>query len=117
MTSSTRTGRQLTDEVLQSAGQAVDATRGLAHDTADKVRDLRRDIEPAVDQWSSRVHDAAQRGLDALAHGSARARDSFVRGTDAAGRMVADQPMKSVLVAAAVGAAITALILVAARRR
>ncbi len=117
MTNSTRTGRQLTDEVLQSAGQAVDATRGLASDTADKVRGLRRDIEPAVDQWTGRVHDAAQRGLDALAQGSSRARESFFRGADAAGRVVADQPVKAVLVAAAVGAAVTALILVAARRR
>lgn len=112
-----RQGRQLTDEVLQSAGEAVDATRGLASDTAEKVRDLRRDIEPSVDQWSSRIHAAAQHGLDAIAHSSARARDSISRSAETAGRLVAEQPMKSVLVAAAVGAAVTALILMASRRR
>ncbi len=119
--SKSSTARQLGDEVMQSAEQAVDATRDLASEAAnkasDKVHELRREVEPSLEQWTARLQTAAQRGLEAAIQSTDKARESMQRGVNVAGQYVADQPVKSVLIAAAAGAVITALIISASRRR
>jgi ElaB/YqjD/DUF883 family membrane-anchored ribosome-binding protein len=83
----------------------------------EKVRELRRDAEPAVEQLAARVQQAVQRGLDAASTTSARAQRRLEQAADVTGRYISDQPVRSVLIAAAAGAAITALIVLASRSR
>ena len=116
----TKTPSQLADDARQTANDAIDTTRTYAQNAVnaagEKVRDLRRDVEPTVEQLAARVQQAVQRGLDAASTTSARAQRRLEQAADMTGRYIADQPVRSVLVAAAAGAAITALIVLASRR-
>lgn len=97
------------DEALNTAEDALDSTRQLASQVlgraSEKVRDLR-----------SGAGHLATRGVDAAAEAAAAAQKQLSRYADLTGRYVSQQPVKSVLIAVAAGAAIAALV-VAARRR
>lgn len=120
-TTTSKTAAQLAEEARHTATDAVETTRAYAQNAVnaagEKVRDLRRDMEPAVEQIAARVQQAVQRGLDSATKTGALAQRRFEQAADVTGRYIADQPVRSVLVAAAAGAAITALIVLAARRR
>ncbi|MDR6152288.1 hypothetical protein QF021_000377 [Acidovorax delafieldii] len=70
--------RNLTDDVLQSAQEAVQTTRAAADQSLDKaeasVRALRRQADPAIDDLAARAQDLAARSIDYCAETSARAR-------------------------------------------
>ena len=121
MNTFTKTPAQLADEASQAATEAIDSTRAYAQDAVnsagEKVRNLRDGVEPTVDQIAARVQGAVQRGIEAASKTSARAQRQLEHAADVTGKYIADQPMRSVLVAAAAGAAITALIVLASRRR
>ncbi|ATA53026.1 MULTISPECIES: hypothetical protein [Variovorax] len=116
----TKTPSQLADDVRQTAQEAAETTRAYAQNAVnaagEKVRELRRDAEPGVEQLAARVQQAVQRGLDAASTTSARAHRRIEQAADVTGRYISDQPVRSVLLAAAAGAAITALIVLASRR-
>ena len=115
----TKTASQLADDANKTANDAIDSTRAYAQNAVnaagEKVRDLRREAEPAMEQIAARVQHAVQRGLDAASTTSARAQRRFEQAADVTGKYIADQPVRSVLIAAAAGAAITALIVLASR--
>ena len=111
--------RDASDDALQSAQGAVDATRNYANDALDKagekVRDLRGSVDPLVDQISTKVQQLASRGIEYANDAKSRAQEQLNRYGDVTGRYVSEQPVKSVLIAVATGAAIAALILLATR--
>lgn len=113
------TARELSDDVLQSAEDAVESTRGFANhqlDRAhDKVRDLRGVVEPAIDRLAARAQDVASRGIHAASDASAKVQKQINHYAEATGKYVAEQPVKSVLIAAAAGAALAALLMSARR--
>jgi len=121
MNATTKTPSQLADDARQTAADAVETTRAYAQNavnaTGERVRDLRRGIEPGVDQIAARVQQAVQRGLDSASQTGVRAQRRLEQAADVTGRYISDQPVRSVLIAAAAGAALTALIVLAARRR
>ena len=90
---------------LQTLQDGADATRTLGHD-------LINTAEHALQS----TREMASKGLGAASEASARAQKQLGRYADMTGRYVADQPMRSVLIAAAAGAVIAAL-LMATRRR
>ncbi|MBW8461867.1 hypothetical protein [Acidovorax sp.] len=110
----TDNARNLADDVLQSAQEAVLATQAAADQSLDQaedtVRALRRRADPAID-------DLAARSIDYCADTSARARRQIQHAADATGRYVAAQPGKSLVIAAASGAAVATLALWLSRRR
>ena len=119
------TTRKLSDDVLQSAEQAVESTRALANESLDqassKVRELQSSLKPALDEMAERAQQALRRGLDSATEtrlqaqkfgGTVRVID---RVADATGKYVSEQPVKSVLIAAATGAALAALLIAATR--
>ncbi len=113
--------RHLTPEsVLQSAEQAVESARAFSNDSLDKagaaMRDVRSSLSSTTEELAARAQDLARKGIAAASKTSARAQKKVGHYADATGRYVADQPVKSVLIAAAVGAAIAALV-IAARNR
>lgn len=111
--------RALTADVLQSAEEAVESTRSYANhqlDRAhDKVRDLRGTVEPAIDRFAARAQDVATRGIHAASDASAKVHKQINHYAEATGRYVAEQPVKSVLIAAVAGAALAALVMSARR--
>lgn len=103
------TGASYADDAMTTAHGALDSTRQLASQVigraGEKVRDLRFGAK-----------DMASKGVDAAAEAAAAAQKQLSRYADVTGRYVSQQPVKSVLIAVAAGAAIAALV-AAARRR
>ena len=118
---STDTARDLSANVLQSAEDAVESSRSFANDqfdrAHDKVRDLRSTVEPAIDRFATRAQELANRGIHAASDATAKVQKQINHYADATGKYVAEQPVKSVLIAAAAGAALAALIGLLARSR
>ncbi|MBK5205564.1 MAG: hypothetical protein JJD98_09185 [Polaromonas sp.] len=112
--------RQASDDLLQTAGSAVDSTRDYANDALDKaedkVRELRGSVDPVVDMLASKAQRLARHSLDLASEAKYRAEQSLKRATRVTTRYVADQPLRSVLIAAAVGAAV-ALLIASSRHR
>ena len=112
--------RRATDDLLQTAGKAMDSTRDYANDALDraenKVRELRGSVDPVVDMLASRAQRLARHSLDLASEAKDRAEQSLKRATRVTTRYVADQPLRSVLIAAAVGAAV-ALLIASSRHR
>ena len=106
--------RNLTDDVLQSAQEAVQTTRAAADQSLDKaeasVRALRRQADPAID-------DLAARSIDYCAETSARARRQMQQAAEATSKYVAEQPGKSLVIAAASGALLATVAMWMSRRR
>jgi ElaB/YqjD/DUF883 family membrane-anchored ribosome-binding protein len=117
--SSPKTAAELADELRHSASDAVESTRAYAQNAVnaagEKVRDLRRDTEPAMEQLAARVQQAVQRGLESASRTSARAQHQFGQAADRTGQYIADQPVRAILLAALAGAAVTALLVLATR--
>lgn len=112
--------RNFSDQVLNGAQQGVESTRALANDTLERaeqnVRTLRGSIDPLVDKLATQAQRLARQSMDMASEASERAQKSLHRYTEATTRYVANEPVKSVLIAAAVGATV-ALLVSAARHR
>jgi ElaB/YqjD/DUF883 family membrane-anchored ribosome-binding protein len=114
------TARQTSDELLQTAEKTVASTRSYANEALDKaeskVRDLRGSVDPVVDMLAAKAQHLARQSLDLAAEAKDRAQRSLSNAAGATSRYVADQPLRSVLIAAAVGAGV-ALLISSARQR
>jgi ElaB/YqjD/DUF883 family membrane-anchored ribosome-binding protein len=106
--------RQASDELLANAVKAVESTREHANDALDKaenkVRELRGSVDPVVDMLASKAQKLARQSLDLASEAKERAQQSFSRAAGVTTRYVSEQPMRSILIAAAVGAAVALLI-------
>ncbi|UUZ62532.1 hypothetical protein LP417_21300 [Polaromonas sp. P1-6] len=86
-------------------------TPPIALDLAEnKVRELRGNVDPVVDMLASKAQMLARQSLDMASEAKDRAQQSLSRAAGATTRYVAEQPLRSVLIAAAVGAAVALLI-------
>lgn len=114
------TVRNASDDLTNSASRAVDATREFANtalDQADsKVREFSSNIDPTVNMLASKAQKLAQQSFDMASEAKDRAQQSLRRATTATTHYVSEQPMRSVLIAAAVGAGV-ALLIAASRNR
>lgn len=113
--------RHLADDVLQSAQDAVQSTRKAANHSLEKaeegVRALRGQADPVIDDLAARAQELAARGIGYCANTTARARRQVQLAADATTRYVAEQPGKSLVIAAASGAALATLVLWMSRRK
>jgi ElaB/YqjD/DUF883 family membrane-anchored ribosome-binding protein len=118
--SAQQNARQAADGLLNSADKAIDHTRTYANhalDAADsKMHELKRAVEPALDKLSSKAQAIAQQGMDMAGQAKDKAKESLSHYSTVTSRYVAEKPIQSVLIAAAVGAAV-ALVVSAARNR
>ena len=112
--------RQAVDGLVRSADTAIDSTRNYANqviDAADeRIHNLSNSVKPTFDKISRKAGEYAHQGMDMAVHAKDVARDSLSQYSAATGRYVADKPMQSVLIAAAVGA-VVALLVSASRNR
>ena len=109
------------NEMLQGADDALNATRDYANHALDKaenkVRELRGEVDPLVDMLASKAQKLARQSLDMAADAKDKAQQSLSRYASATTHYVAEQPMRSVLIAAAVGAAVGLLVTSSRQRR
>jgi ElaB/YqjD/DUF883 family membrane-anchored ribosome-binding protein len=106
--------RQAVDNLANSADKAIDSTRNYANhalDVADeKIHSLRSGVQPALEKFSRKAEEYAHQGMDMATQAKDKARESLSHYSAATSRYVADKPVQSVLIAAAVGAAVAMLV-------
>lgn len=112
----------LVDQAAQQAEHAIVSTRRLANEAMDglagSVEDLRHTASPALSRVAEQAGALTQGGVDAVLNGSHRLADKARQAADGTVRYIQHEPVKSMLMAAATGAALMALVsLVAGRRR
>lgn len=106
--------QKVSDDMMNSANKALESTRDHANLALDKaesrVRELRGNVDPVVEMLASKAQKMARQSLDLASEAKERAEKSFKHAADATTRYVSEQPMRSVLIAAAVGAAVALLV-------
>ena len=106
--------QRTSDDIMSSAGKAIEATREHANNALDraesKVRELRGNVDPMVEMLASKAQKMARQSLDMASEAKERAEKSLKHAADATTRYVSEQPMRSILVAVTVGAAVALLI-------
>ncbi|CAM3866845.1 hypothetical protein [Paracidovorax anthurii] len=115
------TAHGLADDMRDTAQDSIQSTRRAANNTLDKaerkVRELHGDVDPLIDDLAARAQDLASRSISYCADTSERARRQFNHAADATARYVSEQPGKSLLMAAAAGAFVATLCMLARRPR
>lgn len=128
------------DSAKSTAKKAVDTAQDVAEDVADSVketyRSTRRTASEAIDQagrhlrdaegeynrqliddLATRAQDLAERSINFWADSSHRARRQIQTASDATTRYVSEQPGRSVLIAAAAGAAVATAFFLGSRKK
>jgi ElaB/YqjD/DUF883 family membrane-anchored ribosome-binding protein len=85
--------------------KSVDSTNSLA------------DLTPMITRAAEQATAVAQRGVDAVREGSQQVRNKAQHASESTVNYIKDEPIKSVLIAAATGAALMALVSLASRSR
>jgi ElaB/YqjD/DUF883 family membrane-anchored ribosome-binding protein len=99
---------------LRAAERDAQAAIGSA---VDGLQSAYGDAKPLLSRWSERARDVASDGYDAARERAAALRDRGQQAVDSTRGYVKEEPIKSLLIAAAVGAAVIALVEVVRVRR
>ena len=104
----------LADRAASSADHAIRSTQyavnGALNNLAANVEDQRHQTAPLLDRASGQASALAHRGADSLRHTSQYLRDSARQSSDNTKSYIRDEPVKAVLIAAATGAVLAALV-------
>ncbi|MEP7099339.1 MAG: hypothetical protein ABI781_02445 [Burkholderiales bacterium] len=107
------------DHAADSASSAIRSTQNVANAAfdrlSDKVDTARDQAVPLLNRLSSQAEAAARRGADAVKETSAQLREKALQAQDTTVGYIKDEPVKAMLIAAATGAALMALISLASR--
>ncbi|MBT3067530.1 hypothetical protein [Rhodoferax sp. U11-2br] len=121
MTPSNDTSGKLIDQASQSADHAIRATQQAANQAVDSagnaLQDLRKQTTPVLERASEQVSAMAHRGLDSVRETSHQLRLKAEHASDSTVGYIRQEPVKAVLIAAATGAALMALVSLVARSR
>jgi ElaB/YqjD/DUF883 family membrane-anchored ribosome-binding protein len=111
----------LADHAAESASNAIRSTQSVANAAfdrmSDKVESARDRASPLIDRWSSQAENALHRSVDALRDTTTQLREQAAKVSDVTAGRVRDEPLKAVLIAAAAGAALMAVIGLISRSR
>ena len=112
---------ELANQVNQEADSAIKSTQRAATqaiDTlADKAHDVKEQVAPVLTRVAAKAEELARRGADAVRDTSEQFKDRAVRASDATVGYIKDEPVKAMLIAAAAGAALMALVALVSRQR
>lgn len=118
---STDEATHLADQVAQSADEAIQSTQRATNEALDRltatVQDMRHQAVPMLDRASEQVSAFAQRGVDSVRETSQNLRDRATRASESTTNYIKEEPVKSLLIAAATGAALMALASLISRSR
>ncbi len=102
------------DQAAQTADSAIKSTQRAANTALDSlsntVQEVRDQAAPAYDRLKGQTQDLANRGMEALRDTTRQVRDTATKASDQTLGYIKDEPLKAVLIAAATGAALMALI-------
>lgn len=111
----------LADQAAQSAEQAIKSTRRVANEALDSlagtVQDMRHQAAPLLNRATEQASALAQRGVDSVRDTSQQLRDKALRASDRTVNYIKDEPVKALLIAAATGAALMAIVNLMSRSR
>ena len=111
----------LADQAADRANSAIRSTQNVTNAAfdrlTDKVEDVRDQAAPLINRLSSQAETAARRGLDAVRDTSAQVRETALKASDSTVAYIKDEPLKAMLIAAATGAALMALVSLVSRSR
>ncbi len=120
-TASAPSANAFTDQAADTATEAIRGTQRAANHTLDNlastVQDLRKQAAPLLHRATDTAQACLQQGMDAMQEGSATVRAQARRAADCTTRYVKDEPVKALLIAAAAGAVLAALVRVAGHLR
>ena len=112
---------KLVDQAADGANSAIRSTQTVANAAFDRLTDTvesaRDQAAPLVNRLSSQAEAAARRGVEAVRETSAQLREKALRASDTTVGYIKDEPVKAMLIAAATGAALMALVSLASRSR
>jgi ElaB/YqjD/DUF883 family membrane-anchored ribosome-binding protein len=115
------TANDLADQAASKADLALKSSRRIANDALDSlessVDSLRESVPAAFSRAAAQVEEITRRGLDRAKEASMGMRDQMNRASDRTVGYIKDEPVKSVLIAAATGAAVALLVGWAMRSR
>jgi ElaB/YqjD/DUF883 family membrane-anchored ribosome-binding protein len=111
----------LSDAVAQSPDHAIKATQRVANEALDtlavSMQDMRHQAAPLVDRASDEAEAVVKRGADALRDTAKHLRHTARRASATTVNYVRHEPVKAMLIAAATGAALMALVSLMNRSR
>ncbi len=104
----------LADKATGSADNAMFATQHAANGAlnmlADKVLEIRNQAEPMLANANGQAKDYLHQGIDSVRHASQQLAGAALHARDGATSYVKEEPLKAILIAAATGAALMALV-------
>lgn len=109
-------GNQLVNGIEDGIDSAHDAAQSALSSASDKLDNFKSGVKPAIERFASRSAEMAQSGIDATREAGTRAKATASRYANVCENYVTAQPMKSVAIAAAAGATLAALLILARNR-
>lgn len=104
---------QLSDDLTQGADNAIQSTQRAANSALDqlsnKVHEVGDQAAPLINRLSAQAEALSHRVVDAVRDGSRRARQQATQAGTSTVNYIKEEPVKSVLIAAAAGAALLAI--------
>lgn len=115
------TSNALADQAAQGADSAIKSTQRVTNDAldslSDKVQDVKDQAAPVLNRVAAKAEELARRSADAVRDGSSQLKERALRAQDATVGYIKDEPVKAILIAAAAGAALMALVTLLSRNR
>lgn len=112
---------RLADQAAQSADHAIRSTQRATNQALDSlassVQDMRHEATPLLNRASDQASTMAHRGLDAIRESSHQLSEKARHASDSTINYIKEEPVKAMLIAAATGAALMALITMMSRSR
>ncbi len=109
------------EHAADNASSAIRSTQNVANAAfdrlSDKVDTARDQAAPLITRLPTKAEAAARRGAEAVRETSAQLREKALRAQDTTVGYIKDEPVKSMLIAAATGAALMGLISLMNRSR
>lgn len=116
-TTATDNSSHLIEQASRSADQAIRATQqaanGVVDSAAGSLQELRQQTTPMLERASAMAH----RGMDNVRETSHQLRIKAEHASDTTVNYIKEEPVKAVLIAAATGAALMALVSLVSRSR
>lgn len=120
MIGNTKPFSQASNNLDDQADSTLRSVQRSAHEAVDSLSDraahLKDQAAPVLSRVAAKAEELARLSKDAMRDRSEAIRERAVRSSDATVAYIKDEPVKSILIAAAAGAAVMALIALVGRR-
>lgn len=111
----------MAEQAANTATDAIKSTQRATNSTLDSltntVQDLRKQAVPLLNRAAESANAYLQQGLEAVHESSDKVRAQARSASARTVNYIKDEPVKSILIAAAAGAVLTALVQIASRSR